>query len=274
MTRGVAGPGKARDFVLRKARRREPHAQPAAGREQRVFVGQRELPARSSPRERRFRLDRERVSRNVWNPETNHAFEVRQKLGLRLPGRSEDQVGRDGLETSPQARFESTQRLRSRVRAPELPERLVAQGLNADGKPCHAGRAKARHPTDLAGSGIEFERDLLGLARKALSNRSEQTLDRGGLEQGGRSTPEVDAAQHASRRRPRGPREGEIELDLEPLEVAAFQLRREAPRRLDGKVAVRANPLAERQVHVDADVGRSCSGEHGVYPKRGPPKRA
>jgi hypothetical protein len=136
------------------------------------------------------------------------------------------------------------------MRASEPAQRDVGERLDPDRHAVDAGSAERGQPLALERARIDLERHLAGLARKRRAHGVEQRAHALRREQRGRAAAQVDRGQAAAREVARA----RAELLAQRRDVAILLRALERARGHDGKVAVGADPLAERHVQVDADV--------------------
>jgi hypothetical protein len=184
-----AGPGEGRGFVVREAGRTEPgfHHLLHVGRQ--VVVGQR----RRRVVERRVRLQRQVIGRDVADPAADRRGDVGFGLCQRLTRQRVHQVEIDALEIG-QRQFDRAPRFGAVMDAAQRGELGVVETLHADRQPGHAGGAEGGELGRFGGAGIGLERDLgAGMQGQAHADRRQQRFGGFGTHQAGRAAADEDA---------------------------------------------------------------------------------
>ncbi len=222
-----------------------------------LVAGAHPAPGESAP-ERGFGLESELVGRDVLRVEFQERVEITVERCQRLVGQREDQVEGQIVEAGGACGLQRLACDASAMCPAESFQLIVLEGLDPDREAIDSGGAKAGQSRELEGARVELQRGFgrgvrwvraRRTPRECRTDGSDQSLDRGGLEESRRPPPEVDRRQGS----PREVRPAGGELAAERIDVAGFELGGQDPGGDDRKIAVGADPLAERQVQIDAD---------------------
>ena len=105
----------------------------------------------------------------------DEGVEVSLELGLRLPGRCEQEVEGDVGEAGVARGRESRPSLTAAMRAAESLQCRIGEGLDADREPVHARVAKRREARALRRTRIHLERDLDTVLEAGTASRTAST---------------------------------------------------------------------------------------------------
>ncbi len=204
----------------------------------------------------------------MFGAELDQVGEIAVELGERLVRECEDQIEGDVVEAGRSRRPERLASDRGAMRSAEALELRVLEGLDADREAVDAHRAEARQPIPFDRARIQLEGRLdsgvAGPVRKGCADGLDEAPDRSRLEQRRGAAAEIEAREAPTRKMALACRE----LADERVDVAGFQLRGQHARSHDGEIAVGADPLAKRQVDVDAEL-TVVEGSRPGIPDRG-----